>query len=86
MNDKGIKKNLRELLSDSFPNSEIPIELIDFKMGDVNEWDSLGNFNLLLMVEERYGIRFTLQEMEAISSVRDLQEFLILKSIDVEVR
>ena len=41
----------------------------DFKLGDIKEWDSLGNFRLLLALEQEFDIRFQLDEMASLSSV-----------------
>ncbi len=65
-------EELRCLLSEVFANSEIPESIIDAKINDIAEWDSMGNFNLLLSVEEKYGIRFNLDEMSEIRSVPSL--------------
>ena len=41
-------------------------------MGDIEEWDSMGNFNLILAVEQHYGVQFNLDDMEKIKSVREI--------------
>ena len=65
-------KNLKELLSEVFSNSEIPESISEIGINDIPEWDSMGNFNLLLAVEEKYGIRFDLDEMSEIRSISSL--------------
>ena len=64
--------SMREILISTFPNSVIPINCSDLRIGDLEEWDSLGNFNLLLAIEAEYEIRFSLEEMSAIKSVNDI--------------
>ena len=51
----------------------------ELKYEDFNEWDSLGNFNLLLAVEEFYSIRFTMEEITNIRSVEQLIQALKIK-------
>ena len=41
---------LRELMQQTFKNSLIPEDISNLKMGDFDEWDSLGNFNLILAI------------------------------------
>ena len=43
-------------------------------MGDLLEWDSLANMNILLSIEEHYGIRFTVKEMEEINSIEKMNK------------
>lgn len=63
---------LRELLQDSFNNTIIPENILNLKMDDFTEWDSLGNFNLLLLAEEKFKIKFSIEEMSHIKSVEQL--------------
>ena len=66
--------NLRNILMQTFKNSAIPEEIKDLKMGDVDEWDSLGNFNLILAVESQYKIQFNMDELENLTSVSSIQK------------
>ena len=64
--------SLRQLIIKTFPNSSIPKDIHELKMGDIEEWDSMGNFNLILAVEQHYGVQFILDDMEKIKSVREI--------------
>jgi acyl carrier protein len=64
--------DLRGLLIDVFQNSEIPADITNLRINDVEEWDSLGNFNLLLAVEDQYNMKFDLAEMPDLNSVRSI--------------
>ena len=66
--------NLRDVLVNTFKNSEIPQEIKDLKMGDIEEWDSLGNFNLILALETQYGIQFNMEELENLASIAAIEE------------
>lgn len=61
---------LREILKDIFKNSSIPDDITNLKMGDFDEWDSLGNFNLILAVEQKFKIQFDMDDIENMNSVR----------------
>jgi len=65
-------EDLRKVLSDVFQNSEIPENIESLKIGDFPEWDSLGNFNLLLAIEELYSTRLTIEQMSQIKSVQQI--------------
>lgn len=67
---------LRTLLEDAFLGCALPSNIEDLKMGDIVEWDSMGNFNLLLTAEERYSIKFNLEEMAEIRSIIQLKNAL----------
>ena len=71
---KEIIVNLRDILIKTFNNSVIPEEIKNLKMGDFDEWDSLGNFNLLLAVETEYKIQFDFDELENLTSVASIQK------------
>ena len=68
--------NLREVLVEVFANSNIPKEIDNLKMGDFEEWDSLGNFNLILAIEQKYGIRFNMEDLENLTSIKEIKKSL----------
>jgi len=66
--------NLRDVLIQTFKNSKIPEEIDHLKMGDFDEWDSLGNFNLILAIESQFQIQFDMDELEKLTSVSKIQK------------
>lgn len=66
--------DLRQILSEVFPSAKLPYEIEGLKMGDIIQWDSLGNFNLLLAIEESFDIRFSMNEISEIKSLREIIE------------
>ena len=71
------RSDFREILNAAFPSADIPEICSDLKSGDIPEWDSLGNFNLLLAVEEYYEVRFTMDQMAELKSVEQIYNALI---------
>ena len=69
--------NLRDVLVQTFKQSLIPEDIKDLKMGDFDEWDSLGNFNLILALESQFQIQFDMDDLEKLTSISEIQ-----KSID----
>ena len=71
---KEITMNLRDILIKTFPNSTIPEEIKDLKIGDFQEWDSLGNFNLILAIETEFQIQFDMDDLEKLTSISEIQK------------
>lgn len=69
-------KDIKKILSKCFSKSKIPKKLDNLKYGDLKEWDSIGNFNLLLEFEEFYNIKFSLDEMSNLKSIKDIKNYL----------
>jgi acyl carrier protein len=47
---------------------------------DVPDWDSHRHIEILLAVEERYGIRFSSKELDSLTSVGDLARTVLVKT------
>lgn len=69
-------KNIENIFYEVFNLKKFPKKFEDLKFEDFKEWDSLGNFNLLLAVEDFYNVRFTTEEIENIRSVKQLMNAL----------
>ena len=74
--------DLLKLLKEQFPEAEIPESPIGMAVGSFPEWDSLGHYNLLLLIEENYGVRFTIEEMTEMKTLREIMEVLGKKGVD----
>jgi acyl carrier protein len=62
-------EDVTQVLRAAFPKATLRGPVEQLKLGDFAEWDSLGNFNLLLAFEEFYDVRFTPDEMANAQSV-----------------
>jgi len=67
----GLYKIINQILKNDFKNSYIN----GLKMGDIDQWDSLSNMNILLAIESKYKIRFTINEMSNINSFKKILEY-----------
>ncbi len=65
-------EDLRSILIETFSKSDIPQDFESLKLGDIEKWDSFGNFNLLLAIEEALGIRFSMDEMAELKSISQI--------------
>lgn len=50
-------------------------------LGSFPEWDSLGHFNLLLLVEQHYAVRFEPSELAELKSLEDIRQALLRKGV-----
>jgi acyl carrier protein len=71
-----IENNIYKILKKVFRKSKIPKKINNLKINDLEEWDSLGNFNLLLAIEDYYKIRFSLDEISKIKSINEILDYL----------
>ena len=52
------------------------LQVKNYKIGDFEKWDSLGNLNLLMLIEDEFNIRFTLAEMSNLNNVNAIEKAL----------
>lgn len=61
-----------------FPSAVISTPFEDLHINAIPEWDSLGNLNLLLRLEDEIGIRFSSKEISEVKSIKDI--IVVLRS------
>ena len=71
-----IDYKIKSVLIKTFSKSKIPNKINNLKLGDLQEWDSLGNFHLLLEIERSFNIRFETKVFSEIKSVQDIKKNL----------
>jgi len=74
MNDVDILDVLNDILIDvldieDVANFSVTIESLT---SDFEKWDSLAHINIIVQLEAHYGIRFSLDEVESFSTIRDI--------------
>ena len=74
--------DLHQLLKKQFPGVEFPNQHIELAVGSFPEWDSLGHYNLLLLIEESYGVRFTIEEISEMKTFKEISEVLSKKGVE----
>ncbi|MFQ2790394.1 acyl carrier protein [Aeromonas caviae] len=72
--------DLIALAHQQFPQASVNAQSA---LGSFPEWDSLGHFNLLLLVEQHYAVRFEPQELAELKSLTDIQQALQRKGVSV---
>ena len=72
--------DLIALAHQQFPQASVNAQSA---LGSFPEWDSLGHFNLLLLVEQHYAVRLEPQELAELKSLADIQQALQSKGVAV---
>ena len=66
-NEEKLKKVFEEQFSSSYKD-----KFVNLSIGDIEKWDSLGNFNFLLAIEKSFHIRFTNEEISELKSIKKI--------------
>ena len=74
-----ILDELTELLRDIFVRDDLVLTTAT-SAADVPGWDSMKQIEINIAVEERYGVRFTAREVDAMRSVGDLVDAIVAKA------
>ena len=61
-------KTIERIFQDQFFDESIKI-VEETTPAEIDQWDSLGQVNLLAAIEHEFGVRFTADEMASIDSV-----------------
>ncbi len=66
---------LTQIFHDLFDDSSIALDT-GTTAADVDGWDSFAHINLLLMIENEFGIKFNTADMDNMLSVGDLVSYI----------
>jgi acyl carrier protein len=76
-NINNIQKNLKQIIKKKFNKKKINFKKIGLDLH--NDWDSLFHFNLLLEIEKKFKIKFTMHEMTYIKTYNDILKAILIK-------
>jgi acyl carrier protein len=79
MSDK-ITNNLNKIFRDYFNNDKISLKSKTTSK-NIKAWDSLAQISLIILIEKKFKIKFTVKEVESLSNVGDMVN-LINKKVD----
>jgi len=74
---------LTELLRMQFPDADISGVTEESGPGAFAQWDSLGHYNFLLLVEESYGVRFEMDELGEMKTLNSIKSALKNHGVDL---
>lgn len=76
MDEKGIETELLEIFRRVFPD---PIDVHALDRESSPHWDSLRHAELILAVQKKFGVRFSVLEVSRLSSFRDMLSAVVAK-------
>ena len=75
-----MKENkLRTCLKEIFPEENIKKDITTLKIVSFKRWDSLNHLNLMLLIEKKFKIKFTIDEMTSIKKISEIKKKLNIK-------
>jgi acyl carrier protein len=75
------RPSLRDLLQQQFPKAAIPSAGV-LAVGSFPDWDSLGHFNYLMLVEETFDVRFSVEEMAELKGLDQIAAALAARGVE----
>jgi len=66
---------INDIFIDVLDNQEIKLSL-DTTANDIEEWDSLAHFQLIVAIEKRFDIRFTSLEIQGFGNINDVCKYI----------
>lgn len=71
MDEQQVLQAVEEIFRDNFDDDTLVITP-DTTAEDIEDWDSLEQINLLTAMEQRFGIKFTLDDVRDLGNVGDM--------------
>jgi acyl carrier protein len=79
MNSTTLIQDLQPIFADVLDQPDLVLTS-ESSASNVEGWDSLAQINLLVAIEKRYKIRFSLGELQDLKNVGDMAELIRLKA------
>ena len=76
MREKDISIKVEMVIEKVFKKKLNKKNISKLKIGDFKEWDSLGNFNLLLEIEKVFKLRFKPKDLSRITSINQIINYI----------
>lgn len=78
MSREEVFEALNEVFRDVFDDEDIVV--VDATTADdIEDWDSLEHINLIVAVEKKFGIKFTMPEITALKNVGEMVNLILEK-------
>jgi acyl carrier protein len=74
---------IEDILKKQFPDLNVAGDVDALTIGSAAKWDSLNHFNLLLLIESSYGVRFSNEEISELKTVGVIRAALKKKGVAV---
>ena len=67
-----MEKKVLRCFKKVFKNSKIPKDASKIKIGTIKGWDSLGHINLLLEIEKKFKIKFSMKQISELKTMKKI--------------
>lgn len=78
MNQEQAYQQLTDVFQDVFDDDDITLEP-STSASDIGEWDSLNHLNIILGVEQKFGVKFKTSEVAQLKNVGEFVELILTK-------
>lgn len=72
-------ESLNEIFQNYFDDNEIQLKS-STSASDIEDWDSLAQVGLIILIEKKFGIRFSSPELEQLSNIGEMVNLIDEKS------
>lgn len=76
MSREEIYKELDEVFQDVFDDEDIHVE-DSTTADDIEDWDSLEHINLVVAIENKFGIKFNMNEVTSLKNVGEMVDIIV---------
>lgn len=76
MTREEIYEKLDEIFQDTFDDEEIHVTP-ETTADDIEDWDSLEHINLVVAIEEEFGIKFKMNEVTSMKNVGEMVDIIL---------
>ena len=77
--EERIYETLNEIFRDVFDDDEITVEA-ETNSDSIEDWDSLEQINLVVAIQDTFGIKFNIDEVNAMKSVGEMADAILEKT------
>lgn len=70
-----MKEKLQEIFRDVFDDETIEIER-EMTADDIESWDSLTYFRLIMVIEKEFNIKFTTEKVSNMKTVGEMMDYI----------
>ncbi len=78
MTREEIFEKLNTIFRDNFDDENITLSN-ETSSNDIEDWDSLEQINLVVAIQDEFGIKFNIDEVSAIENVGEMVDFILEK-------
>ena len=78
MTKTNIFDELNTIFRNNFDNDSITLT-DETNSDDIEDWDSLEQINLIVAIQDKFGVKFNIEEVNAMKNVGEMVDFIMKK-------